>query len=124
MVWIIPNPTFHAILKKQKKTKALNVCHPKFLVAYFTQDYMNINVKFYFTLIMIRLLVLCNLLSIHLQILRLLWISFFFPNLVILYAKPLRKLSKLKGGEIWETVQIGGGLRKSKKSQVPEGTKD
>ena len=53
----------------------------------------------------------------------------------------LGKLSKLKSGEIWETVQKskksqvsvgnhskfegeGGGLRKSKKSQVPEGTKD
>ena len=55
----------------------------------------------------------------------------------------LGKLSKIKSGETWETVQIGGrqkskksqvsvgkssklggGPRKSKKSHVSEGTKD
>ena len=66
-------------------------------------------------------------------------------SLKLLIVFTLGKLSKLKSGETWETVQIGGegggwggghfqlgkfklgwgwGLRKSKKSQVPEGTKD
>ena len=37
----------------------------------------------------------------------------------------LGKLSKLKSGEIWEMIQIGGGSSKNqKKSQVLEGTKD